>query len=295
MQTGKIYIGIILLCRVAQHMCNKKASNGVQGTTALLTYATFRNVLSAVLALFAILISGNGFRCNVLTIIISVLSGICLTASTYLGMLALRNGTVALTSMFGTAGLLIPAVAGIFMFGKPVSIGQWVGIAVFFAAAYLLISSSKKIYAGFSFKTLLLLCAVLLTEGCTMLSQQMFAQYVPNGDVSVFSFFSFGIPGVVMTFYLLIAHKGGKTEESKLAPKVLGFGVILSVAVFVINQLATLAAAVVSPVVLFTFINGGSTIIGTIVAAVVFREKLTVKSVVGVLIGVTALIMIKAF
>lgn len=128
-----------------------------------------------------------------------------------------------------------------------------------------------------------------------MLSQQMFAAYVPNGDVSVFSFFSFGIPGVAIALYLLIAHKGKKTEESKLSPNVLGLGAVLSAAVFVINQLATLAAAVVSPVVLFTFINGGSTIIGTIVAAVVFKEKLTVKSVAGVLVGVAALITIKAF
>lgn len=55
-----------------------------------------------------------------------------------------------------------------------------------------------------------------------------------------------------------------------------------------------MAAATISPVILFTFINGGSTIIGAIVAAAVFKEKLTVKSVVGILLGIISLVVIKA-
>lgn len=277
-------------------MCNKRVSGSIGGTREFLQYAAFRNVLCAVLALAMIIISGNGFRADLLTVLISALSGLCLTASLCLGLLALRSGTVALTSMFGTAGLLIPAIAGIFLFDEPVSAGQWIGIAIFFVAAYLLISSSKRIYTGFSAKTVLLLLGVLMAEGCTMLSQQMFAMYVPDGDVSVFSFFSFGIPSVVICLYLLLSHKKRENEKkSSLTPTAMRLGVVLAVAVFIINQLATLAASVVSPIVLFTFINGGSTIIGAIVAAVAFKEKLTPRSVLGVLIGVLALIIIKAF
>ena len=40
--------------------------------------------------------------------------------------------------------------------------------------------------------------------------------------------------------------------------------------------------------------NGGSTIIAAVVAAVCFKEKLTFRSVCGVLMGVTALVVIKA-
>ena len=69
---------------------------------------------------------------------------------------------------------------------------------------------------------------------------------------------------------------------------------VLAIAVFIINQLATLSTAFVSPVVLFTFINGGSTIIAAIVAAVCFRERLTVRSVLGIIIGVASMVIIKA-
>lgn len=292
---GAIYIGIILLCRVAQHLCNKQTSNRITTPSLLLKYCTFRNLLSAVLGLAVIIIAGNGFNCDLTTVLISIFSGLMLTASTWLGLAVLKNGTVALSSMFGTAGLLIPCIAGIFLFDEPMSLGQWCGIMLFFVAAYLLISSSKEIYKGFSLKTFLLLLGVMLSEGFTMLSQQLFANLKPDGDVTVFSFLSFGTLGVIMLVVSFFTPSAPDTDgNGRLTPTVLALGTVLSVAVFLINQFATKAAAVVQPVVLFTFINGGSTIIGSIVAAVFFKEKLTPKSILGIILGVGALIIIKA-
>lgn len=89
-------------------------------------------------------------------------------------------------------------------------------------------------------------------------------------------------------------NKAQTKEVKPLSKKLLIYGAILSVAVFVINQLATISTVLVPPAVLFAFINGGSTIIAAVVAAICFKEKLTVRSVLGVLMGVTALIIIKA-
>lgn len=55
---GAIYIGLILLCRVAQHLCNKTASNSVGTVPSFLKYCTFRNLLGLVL----IILGGNGFQ-----------------------------------------------------------------------------------------------------------------------------------------------------------------------------------------------------------------------------------------
>ena len=77
--------------------------------------------------------------------------------------------------------------------------------------------------------------------------------------------------------------------------KLIYFGLLLAVAVFVINQLATITSATLSPVILFAFINGGGTVIATIVAAVMFHERITLRSACGVVLGVASLIIIKAF
>ena len=258
-------------------------------------YTAFTNVVSASLGLLLIVLAGHGFRCDGRTILISSFSGLMLVLSSACSLQVLKNGTVALSSLFGTAGLIVPCIAGIFLFGTPMSRGQWLGISLFFVAAYLLISSSAKIVCKFTFKTFLLLIGVMLTNGLTMLAQQMFSHYVPDGDVSVFSFLTFGIVGIFMVFMAVYAAaKSPRAAQDKLTPGLLGMGTVLAVAVFVINQLATLSTTLVPPVILFTLINGGSTIIGAIVAAICFHEKLTVRSVLGIVIGVGAMVIIKA-
>ena len=128
-----------------------------------------------------------------------------------------------------------------------------------------------------------------------MLAQQMFTFYVPDGDVSVFSFLSFGIVGVLLLILSLIPAKGEAKIEYRLSSKLLLLGAVSAIAVFIINQLATLSTELVLPAILFAFINGGSTIIAAIVAAVGFHEKLTIRSILGIIIGVIALVIIKAF
>ena len=292
---GTLYISIILMCRIVQHICGKITSNSIKDISCFIQYCSYSNILSGILGLFLILIAQNGFNCSLSALLISCFSGIMLAASSGFSLAAMKSGTVALSSLFSTAGILVPCIAGIFIFNQPMSYGQWIGIALFFVAAYLLIGSSAKIYSGFSLKTLILLIGTMLANGFTMLAQQMFTFYVPDGDVSVFSFLSFGIVGVLMLILTCIPTKGEIKIQYRLSNKLLILGAVSAVAVFIINQLATLSTALVSPAILFAFINGGSTIIASIVAAIFFHEKLTLRSILGITIGDVSLIIIKAF
>ena len=257
-------------------------------------YSAYRQLLSALLGIILIIIGKNALTLDRSTLIISVFSGVMLVASMFCGIFAMKSGTVALVSMFSTAGLIVPCIAGVFLFDEKITVMQWFGVAVFLFSAYLLIGSSKNIYKNFSLKTVVLLIAGLITDGCVMLAQTIFARCVPEGNVSVFSFFSFLIPGIVLLIMTLILLPKSKGEMHMSKAMVIG-GVALAVCVLIINQLATLASRFVSPVILFTFINGGSTIIGAIVAAAFFKEKLTVRSVTGIIVGVVSLVIIKAF
>lgn len=292
-----IYISIILCFRVVQALFSKRSSIEIKNIPMLLGYNMYKNSIAAALGLILILISGVGFRVTPLTFVIAGISGASLFFSGFCSIYAMKSGTVSLNSMFGTAGMIIPIFAGVFLFGASVAPMQFVGLALFFVSAYFLIGSSKMIYSHFSYKTLLLLIGTLVANGCSMLAQQLFTQYVPDGEVTVFSFLSFGIISVLTgIFYsFLVASKKEEKDALKLSKPLLLCGVALAVSVFVINQLATISTVLVPPVILFTFINGGGTIISTIVASLVYKEKLNVKTVLGVIIGIASLVIIKAF
>lgn len=290
-----LYITIILLCRVAQHLCNKRSSNLMGGTAMFLRYSGLRQCLSALLALGVILLAGNGFRVDRMTVLLSALSGAMLVLSMFCSIYAMKSGTMPLVSLFGTAGLLVPTFAGVFLFHIPVTTMQWAGVALFLVAAWFMISASKEVTGSFTWRTLALLVGSTLTSGGTMLVQQMFTAYVPEGDVSVFSFLSFGLLGAVLLVAAPLYAKVSGEAPEPLPYKMLLYGFVLSSAVLIINQLATLATALVAPVILFTFINGGSTIISAVVAAVVFKENLTFRSAAGIALGISALALIKIF
>lgn len=305
-----VYISVILLFRVIQAVFSKMASLEVKNIPTVLIYGAYRNMISAVLGLILVLAFGKGFGLGAVGLLISLCSGITLSVSGFCGIMCLKSGTVSLSSVFSTAGIIIPIIAGVF-FGTPVSVMQCLGLALFFAAVFLLIGDSKKATGKFTVKTLFLLLGCLFAEGLTMLSQQAFTKYVPDGNVSAFSCITFCIAvlsnlimfSISITKGSAVSDKCGTKADTgkpthhpvRLNRRLLICGFALAAAVFVINQLATISTALVSPVILFTFINGGNTVISTIVAAIMYKEKLTPQKIAGVIAGIASLIIIKIF
>lgn len=303
-----LYISIILLFRVVQAVFNKMASNEVKNIPTVLVYGAYRNAISAAFGLMLVLISGNSFGLGAAGLLISLCSGVMLSVSGYCGIMCLKTGTVSVSSIFSTAGILIPIIAGVF-FGIPVSAVQCVGLALFFVSAFLLIRDSRNTTGKFTAGAFFLLVGCLFAEGLTMLSQQAFTKYVPDGSVSAFSFITFCIAAlsnlIMFAFFRnkKIPVPGEEKPDPPAAPaqsvkfsrRLIISGFALAVAVFVINQFATLSTALVPPVILFTFINGGGAVISTVVAAIMYKEKLTPQKIAGVAVGIASLVIVKMF
>lgn len=291
------FIFIILLFRVVQAFFHKRSSNSIHNITMLVGYNAYTYSISAVLALVLIAFTGAGFKVDFLTVLFATFSGLAFFFATFCSINAMKSGTVSLDSMFGTAGMIIPILAGIFLFNKQVAPMQYVGLAVFFVSAYFLINASKTVYSNFSYKTLLFLVGSMISNGCTMLAQQMFTTYVPEGDVSVFSFLSFGIIAVLSAIFYGTLTTTSKPQKGTtgLSKQLLVCGVALAIALFIINQLATICTKTVPPAILFTFICGGGTIISTVVAAIVYKEKISKKTALGIILGIVSLVILKVF
>ncbi len=349
-----LYIGIIMCMRVVQSVLSKRSATLMpRNMIGYIKYTCFYEGVAAVFAaaLFGIeAIRGGGAAHAGETLLYAAVSGAALAVSCMCGKYMLISGTMALNSLFGTAGLLIPTVASIFLYGETLDALQWIAVAVFMAGAALLIFSSKRQYGRFTVKTFFVLLLTLASNGITMLMQKMFGMEVSGGSVSLFSFASFAA-GVLLTavwlpfFELAYRRKravaagcaampipetaavldgdGGETPDrtaergtaadaaaardgdaefrllpaddagKKLPRRVLLYGVFLAAAVFIINQLATLSTPLVSSVVLFALINGGATIISAVTGAVLFGEKLTLRSIAGIVLGVGALVLLQ--
>ena len=291
------YFLIILLLRFPQNLFNKRSSGIVRGAPAYFAYGAYRYLLSGGMALVLLLFAGGFSGVSLKALAISAIGAVALGSNLFFGLEALKSGVMVLSSMAGSAGLLLPCVFGIFMFDEPMSLMQLFGILLLIFSGWLLIGYSKKLKGSFTPRTMLLLIGSMLSNGFTMVAQKMFSKYLPDVSVSVFSFLAFGLVGVGMCVGLVPQlTKKEKREEIKKLPKALWFyGAGLSTILLIINQLATIAAKVIPSAIMFPINDGGATIITALTGAVVFKEKLTARSVAGLALGIASLIVINLF
>lgn len=291
-----IFLIIILLLRVPQNFSSKKTSGLVTNSQSYFLYGTYSYTLAGLIAFVMLLFDGmSGF--SLPAVGISALGAVSLAVSLFCSIEALKSGVMVLAAMAGSAGLLLPCIAGIFMFNEPMKPMQFIGIALLIFSGWLLIGYSKEQTGSFTPRTLLLLIGSMLSNGSVMLAQKMFSKYLPDTSVSIFSFLTFGLIGIGMFIGLVpsLLSQSGRAKLAAVPKPVFLYGTISSIILLAINQLATLAGRNVPSAIMFPINDGGATIITAITAAIFFKEKLTVRSVCGLILGIGSLIVINLF
>ncbi len=295
-----LFLGIILILRVIQKITGKAMSNDMPSEPrGLSEYLSIKSAMSALAALILLALTTNIADAvsgmPALGWIISIATGITLTVSSACSLLALKHTSVLLNALFGAAGLLVPTISGIFIFGEKVGVGQWCGIACLLLAALLLASSSGKTNGKITFKTLLLLFGSMLANGTTMLLQTLYRRFVPGGDVSLYSFLQFVIPAIALLLasFMIGLFKRNQAPRVKYSNKLMLCTALSAIALFGISQISTIASKTIPVAVLFPISDGGGMIISGIVAWLIYRERLTVKSTLGIIMGVLGLCLIK--
>ncbi len=295
---GILYIFIIMLMRVLQSLFSKKTALVMpDGVKPYISYMVLSNLFSALFAFAVIIPTLNFAGVNMQAIMIASVSGICLALSSLFTIKALMGGTIALSSIFATAGMIIPVIFGAILFNETLSIVQALAIIVLFFSICLIINSEKNTFKNFSIKTLWYLLGTLVTNGIVMFCQKLFGELQPDGNVSMFSLLTFLIPAIVLGVVSVILNmkSTGQDNTAKFPKSLVIYTAILSFAVFIIQQFVTLLTPIMSAAVLFTLVNGGATVIGAIVGAVAYKEKITAKSGMGIILAICALVFIKIF
>ena len=293
----------IALMRVVQKVSAKKVSKEVKGRI-FFRYGGYYNLLSAVFSLITLFMVGfDGF--DIPTILCALATAVCLALELFATIEVLKATTLVVNQMFSVGALIIPCIAGIFFFNEPMTIWQWLGIGLFVVAMYFMVSGTKQSNAKkvekLSLKTIMLLLLTLFAGGGTMVAQKAFAVVVPNGSVAAYSFLMFALNAVIMYIGYGISclakrkqlqmteNSLSETQKCGLSKVLLICGLILAFAVFVINMLVTELGKHISSAILFSVSYAIGIVITILVGAIFYKEKITIKNIIGIVLCVGAL------
>ena len=270
----------------------KGASTGVNGVAALTKYNLFRQFAGAVAGMAILIVGGGRIHFDLITLLISLMFAVMLISCVYLGTYAYRITTAAITALFAAASLIIPVIFGAVFLNDSVSFGQIMGIALFFFGVYLITSNEEKSGKKFGIKAFVVLMLFLLFSGLGSVAMQLFSNYVQDGNAAMFMELSYVFAVIILVFiYILLPGKKGNTEE-QVPKKIYVFGGVAAALGYVIQQITTELALKIPASILFASVNGGSVIGAAVVGAIFYKERLTVKNTIGILIGITSLIII---
>ena len=135
---------------------------------------------------------------------------------------------------------------------------------------------------------LLLLCGA--ANGLSDFSQKLFVNFAADTPISIYNFYTYLFSAVILfaCFFFFSKDSDEKTNIKKIFPYIL----VMSVCLFLYSYFKTLAAKYLSSAELYPLAQGGALVVSSIMSAVFFHEKITLKCVVGIVLTFAALIVI---
>jgi len=288
-----LLVAVVGLLRIAQANCNKATSGDINTRSLHFRYGALYEGTASILC-FAYLTAAGFPAWNTGTVLCALASSFFFVTELITILEAMKGAPLVLCNMCAMGGgIIIVSIAGIFFFGEPMSLMQWLGVAAFFAAAYCLSPREKSDKKMTGRVWMILLCNFLI-NGAAGIIGKYFAVRVENGNAVLFTALTFGISALAFLAMWLLAK--GKTVRSEwnapMGRKLYGCGALLGLICAVMVCLNTSLARTV-PVVILNTVPSAISIIGCLlVGALVFKEKITARNAVGVALGILSVVLI---
>lgn len=227
------------------------------------------------------------------TYMIAIPFGVVFIASILLYMKAMETGSMSFSALVFSFGLLVPVLFGQLFWQENIRFLQILALGVLFISFYLAGGSKQEPILGFNVKWLVLSLAAMLGNGALMTMAKAHQRMLPGKDVGEFLIVAFATAALVSL--LLTAYRVRIAREQTVKPTaipflVLVFGAGLTTAFG--NWTALSLAGKIPAVVLFPLMNGGIVFLSSILSVAVYKEKLTSRSVAGLILGLFAIVLI---
>ena len=211
------------------------------------------------------------------------------TICTVTTVLALKIGSLAITSLIMSYSLIIPTVYGLIN-GEDPTVIKGIGLAFLLVSLFLIRSKAEENEGNkFSFKWLILVIVSFFTNGfCSIFQDAQERKFdgVQNGNFMILSL----LLGFVALLILAIVF------ERKVIFESVKKGVVLAAAGGICNGATNLLVMIiigmVATSVFFPVLSACQIILTFFISLVFFKEKFITRQIVGLGCGVTALILL---
>ena len=253
-------------------------------------------VATALVAAVVLFVWCENYTVSLFTILLSVAFGIVTSLQKVFSLNAMETGPWAYTSVISSLSSLIPALSGAIFWNESIALIQWIGMALMVVCIFLS-ADFKKDTGKKSIKWLLFCAGTFVTTGFIGVMQKIHQSSEFKGELDMFLIFAFIFSAAFSSLTLTQTYLKTAKEERENAKHdikmvlkwlIIGLMVVCAGGVAVNNKFNLYLSGVMDSAVFFPIVNGGGLTLTTIFAVVIFKERLTIKQWIGLIVGFAA-------
>lgn len=284
-------VALAVLAGATKGYCGKKTSGVANHVHDAVYISAVRFGLCAILGgIIALVQSGLGAFARVDGIWLAVVSGLAQAMFTTTWLLAVRTGAYVMLDAFLTAGILIPTLLCRFFFNEAILPLQWLGFGILLCAVLLMCSYNNSIKQKLTLKGIGLLLICTVSSGIVDFTQKALNYQHPQTPVAAFQFYAYVFAMLILAIVVLLAKPA---KQKPVSVKKFGWPlVIMAVCLFINTYCKQLAAAKITAVAMYSVCQGGGLILSVLMSAVFFHEPVKKRSIIGVVLIFTGMLLI---
>jgi len=291
---GYICILIALLAGSTKGYMGKKLSN----TVTTHRQSVFVNMVRMVICIFisaavlAVEAWENGFYVDGAAWWFGALAGVTVSLFMVTWLLSVRHGAFMLISVAQMFGVVVTLICSFIVFRNPISPWQLLAVAFLIAAVLIMSSYSTALkgHLGIGAIVLLILCGV--SSGLYDFSLKLFTYY-SEASISMLNLISYFVASIALLIVHLLPSESGQFDAKKMLRSTLLTIVIMSVCLFINSYFKALANNYLLPAQVYPIYQAGGLIFSAVMAAVFFKEKITARCVIGMVLAFIAILLLK--
>lgn len=230
-----------------------------------------------------------------LTLVQGIIMGVLSVIFQFFYICAFSKGKMTLTVIINNFSMLLPIGVSYYMFNEPLGFMKIIGILL--ALVSLVLVTAKVKNETISKKSgnilwLIFMVFVFLSNGFISINQKIYSKIAPNLQVFAFVAIAYISATIISAVILIVMRLLNNQKRSKLNTKMLISGVSAGVIIGIFQCLNTYAASVIDGAVLYSSYNCATSILSAAVGRVLFKERLSQKQFIGVIIGILSIMFL---
>lgn len=244
----------------------------------------FNSLLGIITAVIFFCINGFKLEFTVYSFVMAGLMSALVMCYNIIGFRLLRSGTMAMYTLFlMTGGMVLPYIWGLLFLNESFSVLRTVGLIVILAGVVLSNFSGERV----NIKQIVMCVAVFVLNGFVSIVSKMHQSQTTFDSVNAAEFiilggvFKFLLAGIL---FLVFKNKDSSESGDNSLKKAV---IIITSSAFiggVSYMLQLLGAKTLPATVLYPFITGGSIVFSALAGVTLFKERLSAKLIISVIL-----------